>query len=146
MASQLYGPAAKTGLNISGYVTEMIVFALETHHQYLFQTKKQKTNLQLYSSNSRMVAAEVSTQTHWTSDLRPQKAEQSQAVRQPDSLQKRAETRFCVRRRSGLHVVDWAANSGGSHKIKYHLHHQKHDCHFRPIDPLAAFWAPEERN
>lgn len=42
MASQLYGPAAKTGLNISGYVTEMIVFALETHHQYLFQTKKQK--------------------------------------------------------------------------------------------------------
>lgn len=64
MASQLYGPAAKTGLNISGYVTEMIVFALETHHQYLFQTKKQKTNLQLYSSNSRMVAAEVSTQTH----------------------------------------------------------------------------------
>lgn len=42
MASQLYGPAAKTGLNISGYVTEMIVFALETHHQYLFQTKKNK--------------------------------------------------------------------------------------------------------
>lgn len=76
--------------------------------------KKQKPNLQLYNSNSRMVAAEVSTLTHWTSDH--QKAEQSRAVCQPDSLQKRAETRFCVKRRSGLRVVDWAANSGGSHK------------------------------
>lgn len=35
----------KQAKNISGYVTEMIVFALETHHQYLFQTKKK----QIYS-------------------------------------------------------------------------------------------------
>lgn len=40
MASQLYHIAAKIGLNILWYVTEMIVFALETHDKYLFQTKK----------------------------------------------------------------------------------------------------------
>lgn len=73
---------------------------------------KKKTNLQLYNSNSRIVAAN-------TLNIRPQASEgwaEPGCVCQPDSLQKCAEARFCVKRRSGLHVAHWVANSGGSHK------------------------------
>lgn len=104
--------------SISECVTEIMIFTVETHDKYLFQTKKIIYSCTVATAGRRLLKWQpwFSTQTHWTLDFTYQMAEQRLAVCRSNSIQKCGQAHFVLGGARGLQVVCRAVSLGGPHK------------------------------